>query len=88
MGTILKITSLFTLKHHCDMKIQLCTNGFRSVENQNLLYAAVGKMFSLPGEPVVCFLLTFRLKDHVADKNKLPILIFPEGKYVTLVFLQ
>lgn len=25
--------------------------------------------------------LSFRLKEHVEDKNKLPILIFPEGRW-------
>lgn len=31
-----------------------------------------------------CF---YRLKDHIADKTKLPILIFPEGMFLHGIFI-
>lgn len=36
-------------------------------------------LFCLPAVCLLCVLL-HRLRDHVNNKNKLPILIFPEGK--------
>lgn len=41
----------------------------------------IDRLFYLSAVCVLCVLL-HRLRDHVNDKNKLPILIFPEGKRI------